>query len=273
MESLSTLLQLNRRDEKPRAAGLTEIRGPYYSVVGSRYLTDLLDTMGTYVDSLKFAGGSFCLMPEASVREIIELCHRHDVLVSTGGFLERALPLGPAVVDRCLDACRALGFDTIEVSSGFVTAPADDLLALAQRALDRGFRVKPEVGVQFGAGGGSSIEQLEAEAPRAADDAIRMAERYLGRGLPLVMIESEGLTENVRTPRHHIIAKIVAALGISRVMFEAADPAVFTWYVKTYGPDVNLFVDHSQIVQLEALRAGLWGTSDVWGRIVTFKPS
>jgi phosphosulfolactate synthase (CoM biosynthesis protein A) len=43
--------------------------------------------------------------------------------------------------------------------------------------------------------------------------------------------------------------------------------------VKTYGPEVNLFVDHSQIVQLEALRAGLWGTSDVWGRIVTFKPS
>lgn len=34
-----------------------------------------------------------------------------------------------------------------------------------------------------------------------------------------------------------------------------------------------LFIDHSQIVQLEALRAGLWGTADVWGRIVTFKPS
>jgi phosphosulfolactate synthase (CoM biosynthesis protein A) len=43
--------------------------------------------------------------------------------------------------------------------------------------------------------------------------------------------------------------------------------------VKTYGPEVNVFVDHSQIVQLEALRAGLWGSADVWGRIVTFKPS
>jgi hypothetical protein len=78
--------------------------------------------MGTYVDSLKFAGGSFCLMPEGPVREIIELCHRHNVLVSTGGFLERALPLGPDAVERCLDACRALGFDTIEISSGLVTA-------------------------------------------------------------------------------------------------------------------------------------------------------
>jgi phosphosulfolactate synthase (CoM biosynthesis protein A) len=273
MESLSTLLQLNRRGEKPRSSGLTEIRGPYYSNLGSRHLADLLETMGRYVDSLKFAGGAFCLMPEERVREIIELCHCHQVRVSTGGFLERALPLGSGVVDRCLDLCRALGFDTIEVSSGFVSAPADDLLALAQRALDRGFHVKPEVGVQFGAGGGSSIEQLEAQAPRAADDAILMAERYLGLGLPLVMVESEGLTENVRAPRHDIISKVVSTLGLNRVMFEAADPTVFTWYVKTYGPDVNLFIDHTQIIQLEALRAGLWGTVDVWGRIVSFKPS
>src|SRR5919106_1066878 len=178
MESLSTLLQLNRRGEKPRSSGLTEIRGPYYSVMGSRYLADLLETMGAYVDTLKFAGGSLCLMPEERVREIVELCHRHDVRVSTGGFLERALPLGPSVVDRCLDACRTLGFDAIEVSSGFVSAAADDLLTLVQRALDRGFRVTAEVGVQFGAGGGSPAEQLESAAPRAADDAIRMAERY-----------------------------------------------------------------------------------------------
>ena len=53
-------------------------------------------------------------------------------------------------------------------------------------------------------------------------------------------------------------------------MFEAADPEVFAWYVKNYGPDVNLFVDHCQIVQLECLRAGIWGTDDTWGRILTY---
>jgi hypothetical protein len=41
-------------------------------------------------------------------------------------------------------------------------------------------------------------------------------------------------------------------------------PSVFTWYIKNYGIDVNLFVDHSQIVQLECLRAGIWGTHDTW---------
>ena len=50
-------------------------------------------------------------------------------------------------------------------------------------------------------------------------------------------------------------------------MFEGADPAVFEWYIQNYGNEVNLFVDHSQIVQLEALRSGIWGTKSTWGRI------
>jgi phosphosulfolactate synthase (CoM biosynthesis protein A) len=36
---------------------------------------------------------------------------------------------------------------------------------------------------------------------------------------------------------------------------------------------VNLFVDHSQIVQLECLRAGIWGTKSSWGRVASFKPA
>ena len=68
-----------------------------------------------------------------------------------------------------------------------------------------------------------------------------------------------------------VVARIVSALGLERVMFEAADPAVFAWYIKSYGPDVNLFVDHSQIVQLECLRAGIWGTKSLWGRVLTYR--
>ena len=30
-------------------------------------------------------------------------------------------------------------------------------------------------------------------------------------------------------------------------------------------------LDHSQIVQLECLRAGIWGTADLWGNVVTYK--
>ncbi|MBV8102755.1 MAG: phosphosulfolactate synthase [Verrucomicrobia bacterium] len=51
-------LQVNERGGKPRQGGITEIRGPYYSVVGKRYLQDLLEMVGAYVDHLKFAGGA-----------------------------------------------------------------------------------------------------------------------------------------------------------------------------------------------------------------------
>ena len=44
---------------------------------------------------------------------------------------------------------------------------------------------------------------------------------------------------------------------IENVMFEAANPQVFEWYIKNYGVDVNLFIDHSQTVQLECLRRGI----------------
>ena len=40
---------------------------------------------------------------------------------------------------------------------------------------------------------------------------------------------------------------------------------------KNYGPEVNLFVDHSQIIELESLRSGTWDTKSLWGRVATYK--
>ena len=70
-----SFIKVNERPPKPRSRGVTEIRGPYYTPMGKRYLQDVLETMGAYVDSLKFAGGSFSLMPRQAVKELIDLCH------------------------------------------------------------------------------------------------------------------------------------------------------------------------------------------------------
>src|SRR3989442_3931468 len=103
-------LRTNPRKAKPRHEGLTEIRGPYYSAMGPRYLADVLETMGQYVDSLKFAGGAFTLKPRRPLTELIELCHRHEVTVSTGGLLERVLTVGAVAVDRYVGVCCDLWF-------------------------------------------------------------------------------------------------------------------------------------------------------------------
>jgi phosphosulfolactate synthase (CoM biosynthesis protein A) len=265
-------LRRNRREDKPRRHGLTEIRGPYYAVTGRQYLSDLLDGFGEYVDSLKFAGGSFTLMPGDVLKGIIDVCHEHDVTVSTGGYIEHVLTQGEDAVDRYLAACKEVGFDIVELSTGFISVPVDDVVRLTERVRGAGMLAKPEVGIQFGAGGATSAEELEAEGTSDPGRAIDVARRCLDAGAHMIMIESEGITENVRTWRTDVVAQIIAALGTEKVMFEAADPDVFAWYVKHYGPEVNLFVDHSQIVQLECLRAGIWGTASTWGRVLTYRP-
>lgn len=266
-----SFIKVNERPPKPRSRGVTEIRGPYYTPMGKRYLQDVLETMGAYVDSLKFAGGSFSLMPRQALKELIDLCHQYDVLVDTGGFMEYVLTQGREAVDRYIEECKNLGFDIIEISSGFITIPIDDWLRLVEKVKRAGLKPKPEVGIQFGAGGASAVEELEAEGTRDPEWAVIQAKRLIEAGAYMIMIESEGITENVKVWRTDVPAKFANALGLDKVMFEAAEPEVFAWYIKNYGPEVNLFVDHSQIVQLECLRSGIWGTKSLWGRVLTYK--
>jgi phosphosulfolactate synthase (CoM biosynthesis protein A) len=238
--------------------------------MGKRYLEDVLETMGSYVDSLKFAGGSFSLMPRQALSELIDVAHRYDVLVSTGGFLEYVLTQGSEAVVKYIQECKELGFDIVEISTGFISIPGDDWLRLTEAVKAEGLKAKPEVGIQFGAGGATLAEELEAEGTRDPEWAIQRAERLLDAGAYMIMVESEGITESVKTWRTDAVAKFVKSLGLERLMFEAADPDVFSWYVKSYGPEVNLFVDHSQIVQLECLRSGIWGTKSTWGRVLSY---
>jgi phosphosulfolactate synthase (CoM biosynthesis protein A) len=175
-------IRMNERQEKPRTRGLTEIRGPYYTVMGKRYLEDILETMGSYVDSLKFAAGSFSLIPKTALRELIELAHKHDVLVSTGGFIEYVLTQGPDVVDKYIKECRSIGFDILEISSGFVTISTDDWLRLIEKVKKAGLKPKPEVGIQFGAGGATAAEELEAEGTRTRDGRFNRQSAFSMQG-------------------------------------------------------------------------------------------
>jgi phosphosulfolactate synthase (CoM biosynthesis protein A) len=278
MNTISTergfrFLRMNRREAKPRQHGITEIRGPYYSAIGKRYLEDVFETMGAYIDALKFAGGAFSLMPPNAVRAINDLCHQNEILVSTGGFLEFVLTQGSDAVKSYVEECKKLGFDIIEISAGFITIPTDDWLRLVELVQKSGLKAKPEVGIQFGAGGATVAAELKVEGTRDPQWAIAQAQRFLEAGAYMIMVESEGITENVEPWRTDVAARFINELGMEKLMFEAAEPEVFAWYVKNYGPEVNLFVDHSQIVQLECLRSGIWGTKSLWGRVVTFTNS
>lgn len=264
-------LNKNEREPKPRTKGVTEIRGPYYDVMGKRYLKDIMETMGEHVDSLKFSGGSFSIMPKEAVVELIDIAHEYDSLVSTGGFMEYVLTQGKESVDKYIAACKDYGFDIIELSAGFISLPTDDWLRLIDKVQSAGLKAKPEIGIQFGAGGDTAKSELESEGTLDTGYAVKQAKRFVDAGAYMIMIESEGITENADPWRTDVPAEFINEIGLEKLMFEAADPDVFAWYIKNYGPEVNMFVDNSQIVQLETLRRGIWGTKSLWGRVLTYK--
>ncbi|KIL58019.1 hypothetical protein M378DRAFT_112436 [Amanita muscaria Koide BX008] len=274
--SLFNFLPSNVLPTKPRTYGLTEIRGPYYAPVTVTYLDELLSDWGEYVDGVKFAGGSFSLMPQERLKALISTAHKHGCYVSTGGFLERVLSSSAGdkhLVEKYLHACKDSGFDVLEISAGFLSIPTEDWVSLIELAASYGLNPKPEVGIQWGAGGDASIEELEAAGSRDPKWLIDRAKVFLQAGAHMIMIESEGITENVRKWRTDVISAITSALPKEKIMFEAADPKVFSYHIQNQGATANLFIDHSQVVQLACLRKGIWGTGETFGKVVTFDPS
>jgi phosphosulfolactate synthase (CoM biosynthesis protein A) len=262
-------IEINAMQPKPRTYGLTEIRGSLYSSLGPTQLSELLSMAGHYVDVFKFAGGAVRLMPLATVKEFIRIAHDHRVLVSTGGFTEHVVGRRGGLIERYLEECRILGFDVVEISANYLTMPERDLLRLVKLVQEHGMKAKPEVGVQFGTGGGVMNAVELSEVPVGdVDRMLRLAEAYLENGAWKIMIESEGITENVAKWRVDIVSAITDRLGLEHVMFEAADPEVYGWYIREYGPEVNLFVDHSQALHLATFRAGMGGGRELWGRVV-----
>src|SRR5699024_8534790 len=87
------------RPTKPRTHGITEIRAPYYDTFGTRHLQDVFDVAGQWVDGIKWAGGSFALLPTEQVKAFSEIAHAHDAYVSSGGWIETVLRYGDDAVD------------------------------------------------------------------------------------------------------------------------------------------------------------------------------
>ena len=210
------------------------------------------------------------------MRQIIKACHDHQVYVSTGGFVERVIVQGGPAVDEYLKECKALGFDVVEVSSGLASIPLEDKIEIVKQVQRLGMKPKPEVSMMIGAGAGTHIVGYEeAMKMRSFDDFAAEVQAEITAGAGVIMVESEGLTEDLPPEkwRKDVIQKLVDKFGYKRFMFEASDPPVFKWYLTTFGRDVNLFIDHSQIVEFTAWKTKLWGDESIWeGKKLSYRP-
>ncbi|MBI2918698.1 MAG: phosphosulfolactate synthase [Chloroflexi bacterium] len=260
-----SFVPIAERQHKPRKVGITEVRD---WGMGRHALEDLLQSAGEYIDILKMPAGVYRLQDRDYVREKISLCQEYGVQCSTGGFLERVVLAGPDIVYAFLDEARDLGFTVVEVSTGTLVLPQSHKIELVKLVQEYGLKPKPEVAMVYGIMPGQVPGKDYTINP---DHMFHEIEQHLEAGAWKVLIESEGITENVAEWRTDVIYQIAARFPMERLQFEAADPMVFTWYVKNFGSEVNLFIDQSQIMELETTRTGVWGKSLTWGRVATFQ--
>lgn len=258
-------LEIYDLPHRPRKTGVVEIRGPLYTSVSYGYLKNLLDDWSYYFDGYKFAGGAQRLLSRATVRNIIRTCHDHGVYVSTGGMVERVIVQGAKAVDQYIDECKSLGFDVIEVSSGLAPIPLRDKIAIVKQVQRKGLKPKPEISMMIGAGAGTHIVGYKPKL-RSFEQFSDEVNQHLKAGAHMLMIESEGLTEDIPPSkwRKDVIMKLTDRFGYEKLMFEASDPPAFKWYLQTFGRDVNLFIDHSQVVEYNVWRLGVWGNPKIW---------
>ncbi|KZO98897.1 hypothetical protein CALVIDRAFT_561828 [Calocera viscosa TUFC12733] len=81
-------------------------------------------------------------------------------------------------------------------SSGFLSIPTEDWTEIIKLVNKHSLKPKPEVGIQWGAGGDASVEELNA-GTRDLKWLIDRANLFLDTEAHMIMIESEGITENV----------------------------------------------------------------------------
>lgn len=68
-------------------------------------IQDTFESMGQFVDGLKFTGGSHSMMPKAFIKEVISMAHKHNVYVSTGDWAEHLLRKGPSAFKEYIEVC------------------------------------------------------------------------------------------------------------------------------------------------------------------------
>lgn len=267
-ERAFSFLDMHELPEKPRDTHIIEMRGPYYYTMTYGMLEDILADWGHYIDGYKFSGGSFRLLEKEQLQNIIDLCHEHDVYVSTGGAVESIVGQGEEAVTEYFKACKDFGFDVVEISSGIAQIPTESTVNMVKKVQELGMKAKAEIALMKGAGAGIHATNYEDSIDlKPVEDYMEEARRNLDAGAYMLMIESEGLTEGLPPERWRkdVIRKLIDEFGYDQLMFEAAEPEVFKWYLKHIGRDVNLFIDNSQIVEFNCWRSGLWGSEqELW---------
>ncbi|KAG5038330.1 hypothetical protein JHK86_019170 [Glycine max] len=238
------------RPAKPRCFGVTEIRSPHYTLFSHNLLQDIFESVGDYVDGLKFSGGSHSMMPKATIKQAIDMAHQHDVYVSTGDWAEHMVSKSPSSFKEYVEEYKQLGFDTIELNVSSLEIPEETFLRFIRLVKSGGLKAKPHFQNQHKHKilVHHPFVSFSAEFVEDVNLLIRRAERCIEAGADMIMIDADDVSKHADNMRADIIAKIIGRLGIEKTMFEASNQRISEWFIKQYGPNVNALLNNLNLV-------------------------
>jgi phosphosulfolactate synthase len=215
--------------------------------LGPRGWEDVLEMGGDYISIVKLGWGTAAVTQNLE-RKLGVL--KEKPVVIGGTFFEVVYAKGS--LDDYKTWLQRLGISHVEISDGTIDIPRERKLELIAD-FARDFTVLSEVGSKD-----SSVEFTAAEWKQWLREELEA-------GAWKVITEAReggtaGIFDSSGGMRTELIDDIALEIGPGNIIFEAPSKAAQAWFIKQFGPSVNLGnIPPEEVIPLETLRLGLRG--------------
>jgi phosphosulfolactate synthase len=215
--------------------------------LGPRAWEDILEVAADHISIVKLGWGTAYVT--RNLERKLEVLRDKPVVIG-GTFFEVVYVKDQ--LDEYKQWLTDLGLTHVEISDGTIEIPRERKLELIAD-FARDFTVLSEVGSKD-----SSVEYT-------VDEWTRWLNEELEAGAWKVITEAReggtaGIFDSSGGMRTELIAEIATVVGPANIIFEAPTKAAQSWFVKQFGPSVNLGnIPPEEVIPLETLRLGLRG--------------
>jgi phosphosulfolactate synthase len=232
------------RPGKPREVGITHVMDKGLNL---RDIEGLFDTAGQFVDIVKFGWGTSYITN--NLEKKIALYRSFETPVVCGGTLFEAV-YGRGRMDDFKRWLTEHRFSHVEISDGTIEIPRERKLELIAD-FARDFTVLSEVGSK------------DSEVVYAPYQWVAWIKEELAAGAWKVITEGReggtaGIFRSDGDMRTGLLDEIAHEVAVDDVLFEAPTKASQAWFVKHFGPNVNMGnIPPDEVIAVETLRLGL----------------
>jgi phosphosulfolactate synthase len=215
--------------------------------LGPRAWEDILEVAGDHISIVKLGWGTAYVT--SNLERKLDVLREKPVVIG-GTFFEVCYSKGR--LDDYKQWLQQLGLTHVEISDGTIEIPRERKLELVAE-FARDFTVLSEVGSKD-----PSVEYT-------ADEWTTWLNEELAAGAWKVITEAReggtaGIFDSSGGMRTDLVAEIANVVGPANIVFEAPTKAAQAWFVKQFGPSVNLGnIPPEEVIPLETLRLGLRG--------------